>query len=122
MSTAAEKRNLRVGLIAGGLAVAMVGAAYASVPLYYAFCRATGLNGTTQVASQGAATKGLRTLSVRFGHFNSSPLAARALAAGLPVSKPRRSPRRGGSFHNRLAPVGCNATGLTVSEGAAKSV
>jgi len=66
MSTAAEKRNLRVGLIAGGLAVAMVGAAYASVPLYYAFCRATGLNGTTQVASQGAATKGLRTLSVRF--------------------------------------------------------
>ena len=66
MSTAAEKRNLRVGLFAGGLAIAMVGAAYASVPLYYAFCRATGFNGTTQVAKQGPATKGARTLTVRF--------------------------------------------------------
>jgi cytochrome c oxidase assembly protein subunit 11 len=66
MSTAAEKRNLRVGVLAGGLAIAMVGAAYAAVPLYYAFCRATGFNGTTQVAKQGAAFKGERTLTVRF--------------------------------------------------------
>ena len=66
MATAAERRNLRVGMIAGGGALAMIGAAYASVPLYYAFCRATGFNGTTQVAAHGAATKGERTLTVRF--------------------------------------------------------
>ena len=39
-------------MIAGGVAVAMVGAAYAAVPLYFAFCRATGFAGTTQVASR----------------------------------------------------------------------
>ena len=66
MTSAAEKRNLRVGMIAGGAALAMVGAAYAAVPLYYAFCRATGFNGTTQVAKQGAAFKGQRVLTVRF--------------------------------------------------------
>jgi cytochrome c oxidase assembly protein subunit 11 len=66
VSTAAEKRNLRVGVFAGALAIAMVGAAYAAVPLYYAFCRGTGFNGTTQVARQGAAFKGARILTVRF--------------------------------------------------------
>ena len=53
-------------MIAGGAAVAMVGAAYAAVPLYYAFCRATGFAGTTQVALHDSATKGQRTLNVRF--------------------------------------------------------
>jgi cytochrome c oxidase assembly protein subunit 11 len=66
MSTAAEKRNLKVGLIAAAMAAGMVGAAYAAVPLYYAFCRATGFNGTTQVALRGPAFKGQRMLNVRF--------------------------------------------------------
>ncbi|MEK9745417.1 MAG: cytochrome c oxidase assembly protein [Candidatus Puniceispirillum sp.] len=35
---------------------AMVGLAYASVPLYQLFCRVTGYGGTTQVADQGATT------------------------------------------------------------------
>ncbi len=35
---------------------AMVGLAYASVPLYQLFCRVTGYGGTTQVADQGAST------------------------------------------------------------------
>ena len=35
---------------------AMVGLAYASVPLYQLFCRVTGYGGTTQVADQAATT------------------------------------------------------------------
>ena len=36
--------------IAGSVAVGMVGLAYASVPLYSMFCKATGFGGTTQRA------------------------------------------------------------------------
>ena len=61
-----QARNRRVGLIAGGLALAMIGAAYAAVPAYYAFCRATGFAGTTQVAQGASATKGKRSMTVRF--------------------------------------------------------
>jgi cytochrome c oxidase assembly protein subunit 11 len=60
-------RDVKVGA-AGGLVVAvMVGSAYAAVPFYDWFCRATGFNGTTQVAK--AAPKGAplaRTVAVRF--------------------------------------------------------
>ena len=48
----------------GGLA--MLGAAYAAVPLYAAFCRATGYGGTTQRASAAGPLRGERTLEVRF--------------------------------------------------------
>lgn len=58
--------NRRIGLIAAGAAVAMVGAAYAAVPAYYAFCRATGFGGTTQVAARDSAVRGERSLTVRF--------------------------------------------------------
>ena len=46
--------------------VAMIGLTYASVPLYRAFCAATGFAGTTQVAKAGPSQKGVRTLTVRF--------------------------------------------------------
>jgi len=58
--------NTRVALVCAGLIVAMVGLTYASVPLYRLFCQATGYGGTTQVATQGSATRGERTLTVRF--------------------------------------------------------
>jgi cytochrome c oxidase assembly protein subunit 11 len=58
--------NRRIALIAAGTALAMVGAAYAAVPAYYAFCRATGFGGTTQVAAGNSALKGERSLTVRF--------------------------------------------------------
>ena len=59
-------RNLKIGLVLGAAAVAMVGASYAAVPLYFAFCRATGYGGTTQIAKGDAALKGERTIIVRF--------------------------------------------------------
>lgn len=44
----------------------MVGAAYAAVPLYNWFCRATGFNGTTQVATAAPGTTLDRKVTVRF--------------------------------------------------------
>ena len=50
-----------------GLGVAfMVGAAYAAVPLYDWFCRATGFGGTTQVATAAPRTVLDRRILVRF--------------------------------------------------------
>ncbi len=60
------RRNRRVATIVVAVAVAMVGAAYAAVPLYAAFCKATGYGGTTQVARVAPAARGARALSVSF--------------------------------------------------------
>jgi len=47
-------RIRRTGFIAGGIAVAMLGMAYAAVPLYRLFCQVTGFEGTTQRVSAAA--------------------------------------------------------------------
>lgn len=65
-SLESARRNRRVTTIVVSVAVAMVGAAYAAVPLYAAFCKATGYGGTTQVARAASAARGARTLSVSF--------------------------------------------------------
>ena len=54
---AVERRNRRVGLIALGIALAMLGLGYASVPLYRLFCQATGWGGTTQRVSEAQAAE-----------------------------------------------------------------
>src|SRR5580704_400010 len=60
-------RDAAVAAICGFVVVFMVGAAYASVPFYNWFCRATGFNGTTQVATSAPSSAPLaRTISVRF--------------------------------------------------------
>ena len=47
--------------------VLMIGASYAAVPFYNWFCRATGFNGTTQVASSAPSAAPLaRKIAVRF--------------------------------------------------------
>ncbi|MEE4288524.1 MAG: cytochrome c oxidase assembly protein [Erythrobacter sp.] len=66
-----QRRNLRTGLMALGLAAAMVALGFASVPLYRLFCQVTGFGGTTQVASEmqaarAAAASSGRTISIRF--------------------------------------------------------
>jgi cytochrome c oxidase assembly protein subunit 11 len=69
--TAAPRRTLSrdavVASICGFVVVFMVGASYAAVPFYDWFCRATGFNGTTQVATSAPAEGPLaRKISVRF--------------------------------------------------------
>ena len=65
-SLESARRNRGVATIVVSVAVVMVGAAYAAVPLYAAFCKATGYGGTTQVARAASAARGARTLSVSF--------------------------------------------------------
>jgi cytochrome c oxidase assembly protein subunit 11 len=62
----------RTSLALVAVAVAMLGAAFASKPLYDAFCRATGYGGTTQRAAKGADRVLDRTMVVRFD-ANASP-------------------------------------------------
>lgn len=60
------RRNRRVGLMAATAAGAMVGLAFASVPLYDMFCRLTGFGGTTQVAAKAPDKPGDRVVTIRF--------------------------------------------------------
>jgi cytochrome c oxidase assembly protein subunit 11 len=70
----ASRRGLRglgrdavVAAICGFVVVLMVGASYAAVPFYNWFCRATGFNGTTQVATSAPSGAPLaRKIAVRF--------------------------------------------------------
>ncbi|HWX82354.1 MAG TPA: cytochrome c oxidase assembly protein, partial [Xanthobacteraceae bacterium] len=68
--TPAGPRVARDALVAAGcgaVVALMVGASYAAVPFYNWFCRATGFNGTTQVATSApSATPLARKISVRF--------------------------------------------------------
>jgi cytochrome c oxidase assembly protein subunit 11 len=72
-----SSKNARVGLLALGLAAAMLALGYAAVPLYRLFCQVTGFAGTTQVATAADADKAAAraaggTVSVRFD-ANASP-------------------------------------------------
>ena len=58
--------NARLALMLGGMVCAMIGLAFASVPLYQLFCQVTGFGGTTQVAEALPETLGERTIRVRF--------------------------------------------------------
>jgi cytochrome c oxidase assembly protein subunit 11 len=60
-------RDAAVAALCGFVVVLMVGASYAAVPFYNWFCRATGFNGTTQVATSAPASAPLaRKVAVRF--------------------------------------------------------
>src|SRR5438552_12596904 len=60
-------RDALVAAICGLVVVLMVGASYAAVPFYNWFCRATGFNGTTQVATSAPSGAPLeRRIAVRF--------------------------------------------------------
>ncbi len=56
----------RTAAILGCVAAAMVGAAFAAVPLYNIFCRVTGFAGQTNTASAGSDVVLDRTIRVRF--------------------------------------------------------
>ncbi len=60
-------RDALVAATCGLVVVLMVGASYAAVPFYNWFCRATGFNGTTQVATSAPTGAPLeRKIAVRF--------------------------------------------------------
>ncbi len=66
--TANIRSNRTIALIAALVAIAMVGVAYASVPLYRLFCQVTGWGGTTQRAATPVAPAPVlgKTISIRF--------------------------------------------------------
>ena len=65
--TSLARRNGRTAALATLLVFAMVGLAFASVPLYRLFCQVTGFAGTTQVAAESATPGAVgRMISVRF--------------------------------------------------------
>jgi cytochrome c oxidase assembly protein subunit 11 len=62
----AMDKKAKFGIIAALVPIAMVGASYASVPLYQLFCQVTGYGGTTRVATAAASTVLTRPIKVRF--------------------------------------------------------
>ena len=75
LPAASRKTALRTGLTRDAVVAAacalvvvlMIGASYAAVPFYNWFCRATGFNGTTQVATSAPSAVPLaRKIAVRF--------------------------------------------------------
>lgn len=66
MSATKKKNNALTAAAIVALVALMVGAAFAAVPLYYAFCRATGYGGTPRIAQQAPDFMGKRIMTVRF--------------------------------------------------------
>jgi len=88
MTDRALRRNGRTAALAALLAVAMVGLAFASVPLYRLFCQVTGFGGTTQVSTGDAPGAVGPRISVRFdaGTSNALPWRFRAERATQQVA------------------------------------
>jgi cytochrome c oxidase assembly protein subunit 11 len=61
-----QRKMHRTALACVGVAVGMVGLAYASVPLYSLFCRVTGFDGTPVVRENNSSEILDRTIAVRF--------------------------------------------------------
>ena len=68
----ARRRGKRIAIGCFAFSMGMLGAAYASVPLYELFCQVTGYGGTTQRAEAGPAAVSDRSINVRFDS-NASP-------------------------------------------------
>ena len=61
-----QRGNLRLGLTCAAIVGGMLGMSFAAVPLYYAFCAATGYNGTPKIGPETSATISKKTVMVRF--------------------------------------------------------
>ena len=70
-----QRRNTRVATGAALFAFAMLGMAFAAVPLYQMFCQVTGFAGTTQRADAAPGAVGDRSVIVRFDANTSSELS-----------------------------------------------
>ena len=65
-SQAPGRRHRATALWCAALVAAMVGAAYASVPLYRLFCQVTGFDGTPRIASAPSTQVLDKTVDIRF--------------------------------------------------------
>ncbi len=63
---ALQRRHRTLALSCAALVFAMVGAAYAAVPLYRLFCQATGFDGTPRIATKPSTTVLEKTVTIRF--------------------------------------------------------
>ena len=73
----AKQSNLRVALMAGAVAVSMVGVGFAAVPLYRIFCEVTGFGGTTMRVDEAVAATVVATdkpIVIRFDANHRSDL------------------------------------------------
>ncbi len=61
-----SRRDATVAAVCGFVVALMVGASYAAVPFYNWFCRVTGFNGTTQVATASPTFELDRKIAIRF--------------------------------------------------------
>jgi cytochrome c oxidase assembly protein subunit 11 len=59
-------RNARIALTCVGVFAGMVGLAFAAVPLYHAFCEATGFNGAVRRATAAPTTVAAGAVTVAF--------------------------------------------------------
>ncbi|MEP6968171.1 MAG: cytochrome c oxidase assembly protein [Pseudomonadota bacterium] len=82
-------RNARTALFCAAIFAGMVGAAFVSVPLYRAFCQATGFNGTAKRARAAPAATSARSVVVRFD------TNVRGLAWRFQPAQPRQSVKLG---------------------------
>ncbi|HEM46491.1 MAG TPA: cytochrome c oxidase assembly protein [Alphaproteobacteria bacterium] len=80
------RRNRRTLVILAVLPVAMVGLAYASVPLYDLFCRVTGFAGTPGVAEAPSRIVAEREMTVRFDSSVNPALPWRFAPAQPPMT------------------------------------
>ena len=64
--TPQQRRNRNLGVVCAVGFFGMVGAAYAAVPIYRAFCQLTGFDGTTRRAEAAPDQVLERTLTIRF--------------------------------------------------------
>lgn len=64
--TPQARRNRKVAIICAGFFFGMIGMAYASVPLYRAFCQLTGFDGTVRKAEVAPDTVLDKKLTIRF--------------------------------------------------------
>jgi len=71
-----KKRKRRTALISAAVVAGMIGLTAAAVPIYRAFCKATGYGGTTQTATRAPDRVLTREVTVRFD-TNTAP--------GLPI-------------------------------------
>ena len=60
------RRNRRVAIICAAVFVGMIGASFAAVPLYRAFCQVTGFDGTVRRAAAAPTTVLTKGVTVRF--------------------------------------------------------